>query len=156
MTAVVENGERLLLFDMRQEKVYAIVGQALSLSQSTKACLRDTIGSLLLSETGKAYKIIHIERVCYFGDGLLKKIVSFLAGAYSIKVEMEEIDINFEAIRRMVVQYFEKDVDSSNPTFYYLSERKAEIVSELSSASSIQDLLAVLEVPPIEDCMDSI
>ena len=110
-------------------------------------------GCLLLYPDGMLKQISKIFITGFRGKGYVQKLMSILNSTHSVRVELEQVEIDVPKLKKQLVEYLKNDSCSPDP---YLPQGLGieHALSEIERAGNLHELYAALEVPEENDRLD--
>ena len=110
-------------------------------------------GNNILCANGKVIQIKHIEVTGVYGHSFMQKLFNFMNSTKAIKVELEEVEVSLEKIKKQAICYLKNDMGMAEP-FLPQIKKIEHIESEILKADSCQEIFKVFHIPNEEDCLD--
>lgn len=155
MIALAEGSARtvVLLLPDRSE-MYPLSTDALTRAQGSRAKLENFYSNaLLLDKDGSLQKIERVEILGPLGDTFGRRILSRLTDAWSIRVHLSgPIKISLQELKDLVLKSSASSMVAEN--FDYESSELEEIRNSVRSATSVQAMISVLNLPLPSESLD--
>ena len=138
---------------MRTERaMYPLSTNAFNIAQSRKRDLQRNVGALIIYRDGAIKQIQGIRRLGLYGSRLGQKVSSALWGVYCIETQLKDVAISIPELCALISELLVLDVKGGDPTFEI--ENVEWTTESIRVAKSTAEILDLLHIPPIEDCLD--
>jgi len=148
----VEDGESTLMIMRDEKNTYPLSTYAFTVSQSSKRKLNQNVGALIVYRNGSVKRIKGIERLGFYGSKISEKVSSALWGVHSIKTQLEDVEISFPELRKLIIEVIELDSQGEDPSFEIADIEQT--IAAISTADNTAEILDLIELPTPEDCLD--
>ena len=117
--------------------------------------MREDIGALVIHRDGRKLEISDVEKTGLQGDGWSGKLLSWVFRCHEIEVTFRDLGVvALDEFKVLLNTYLQHDQELGDPNFPF--ERPTEeVLSDINAASSVDEIFAPLNMPAVEDCLDS-
>jgi hypothetical protein len=139
----------------KEKSVCPVSDHAFLATQSPQSLLETKyIGCKVFSRNGEVREIQSIKRLGVWGDGIGRKIVSALTGAYSLRVEFLPCgSVELEEFKLTIEEFLSLDNSSEDPHMPQL-EPIGVVLEKVRGAPSVERIFDCINMPEAEDCLD--
>lgn len=129
--------------------------EAFEVSQSSEKELnREYKGAIVLWKDGQQRIIASIKDKGLKGDTFLQKLHSALFGVKNINVSFANDDkFELSGLKKLVTDCLTTDQELAEP-FFELRQPLEKVCERVKEASSVQEIVGVIDLPTPNDCLD--
>ncbi len=143
-----------LLVIENEKAIIPVTFPFFEVSQSSRKQRKKYCGSLVITRSGRIYKITGIDVIGLWGETMPQKVISALCGAYKIRVSFEESRTSdLEYIRSLLVECIEFDSKKYEPYLPQVKPLKI-LFEEIKKAKDVAQIYSLITIPSADDCLD--
>jgi len=152
---MIETKGVMLMLDNDKKVIIPINDSMFEVSQfnSEKKLNKKYQGNKILCENGIVIQFKHIKITGVYGDSFTQKLFNFMNSTKSIRVELEEVEVSMEKIKRQVIEYLKNDTNLADP-FLPQVKNIENMESDIQKADNYQEIFKTFHIPSEEDCLD--
>lgn len=150
---VISHDDVCLLILKNEMSIIPVSISAFRVTQSSKKKLRGYCGSLVVSRDGSARVIKKIEVLGFWGEKAMRKLISFLTGAYELATHFEPVSLSLDEFKSLLIEYL--DIDNNKVDPYLPQEFPLDVVFDrVRGAQSFDEAFDSINLPSLEDSLD--
>lgn len=145
----------LIVILMQEKAIFPVNSDAFSFSQSSIQKLNQEYkGAIILWSDGQQRTIKEIKNNGLKGNTVLQKLHSALFGVISINVTFSENnDLSLSELKKIIIDNLTLDQKLPEP-FFDLTQPLDLICEKILEIHSVQELFNVIDLPPLDECLD--
>ena len=148
------NDQVVLYVSKERDAAIPMSTAALRTGQGKLRTLRSrNVGGLLVERSGKVSRIVDIGVVGYYGDGFLRKALSFATDAYVIDTRLQDEPLALDQIKQLLLPAIAADEQRGEPYLDGIAD--FDIAKDrLQAADSVEEIFSILRVSQGEGALD--